>query len=206
MAVKSIAAAKISDMVLNREYGIQNHSLQKLLSLKKKLPGKEGHISLVLKKIYINHGIKIANEEIFLIDDDEENIDAAMKNNHIAYCFKEETTVKSFNEYLASLGASSNLSLVVNHSSELNSDQNTNNKWNPFKPSLNAVKFQDSNTNNNSNVYIKVPFLYLPVNPRTDRRSSNYANFLNVDTAFKGATPFLSHRNADKMNVKDKFI
>ena len=92
--------------------------IQTLLSrsdFRRNLPGKEGHLVSVVKCIQQQHGINLRPEEVFLVDDDSTNVATALKFNHRAILFDENTTTTSLNHYLAS--TYSTISSINHHQS-----------------------------------------------------------------------------------------
>lgn len=60
----------------------------------------------VVKYIKRDHGIKLKAEEVFLVDDDPDNIASALKFNHRALLLEPNTTLGSINFYLNQLQSS----------------------------------------------------------------------------------------------------
>ncbi|XP_061189917.1 uncharacterized protein LOC133197740 [Saccostrea echinata] len=61
--------------------------------------GKEAHITAVLTEVYNRQKVIIKPQEIILFDDDQDNVDTALKFGHWAFQIKDDVSYNTFEEY-----------------------------------------------------------------------------------------------------------
>ncbi|XP_062606066.1 uncharacterized protein LOC134267873 [Saccostrea cucullata] len=61
--------------------------------------GKEAHITAVLTEVYNRQKVIIKPQEIILFDDDQDNVETALKFGHWAFQIKEDVSYNTFEEY-----------------------------------------------------------------------------------------------------------
>ncbi|ESO09251.1 hypothetical protein HELRODRAFT_168213 [Helobdella robusta] len=65
-----------------------------------KLYGKEKYLETILSLIKAEKNLHIKNDEIFLFDDSQKNIDAAIKNNHYYYKVTDQSSVQDLRKHV----------------------------------------------------------------------------------------------------------